>query len=110
MNPVGDNKGHQLIPCPFCGSANLHVFQNAPSSDMEPWPHVACLECGTGQSTIAKWNTRAGYACDGWIPMTFFDKPLLVHPDIGMEAKRALIADAMRKIMELEKTNERPVD
>lgn len=95
----------QLIPCPFCGSANLRVYQNAPASDMRAWPHVACLNCGTGQTTIEKWNTRAGYACDGWIPMTFLGKPLLVHPDIGTEAERALLADVMRKIVEAERVN-----
>ncbi len=31
---------------------------NAPSSDQTPWPHVACLDCGCGQSSVEKWNRR----------------------------------------------------
>jgi NTP pyrophosphatase (non-canonical NTP hydrolase) len=49
----------ELLPCPFCGSTNLHVYLNAPSSDTKPWEHVACLFCGAGQSSKEKWNRRS---------------------------------------------------
>lgn len=49
----------ELKPCPFCGpSGKLKTYWDAPSSDMRPWPHVACLKCGCGQSTVEKWNRR----------------------------------------------------
>jgi len=51
-----------LLPCPFCGSLSLKVYMNAPSSDQTPWPHVACLECGCGQSSADKWNRRPPHA------------------------------------------------
>lgn len=55
-----NEKNKWLLPCPFCGSDNLHVYLNAPRSDIGPWEHVACLNCGAGQSTKVKWNTRNG--------------------------------------------------
>lgn len=65
-----------LKPCPFCGAKwegaiagdsstprhGLYVYDNAPSSDCQPWAHVCCLDCGCGQSTITKWNTRTSKA------------------------------------------------
>ena len=39
-------KEGELLPCPFCGDANPIIRTNAPSSDIKPWPHVICLECG----------------------------------------------------------------
>lgn len=64
--------GHSdLKPCPFCGAkwdgaisgdssirTGLLVYDNAPNSDTTPWAHVACLECGAGQTSITNWNTR----------------------------------------------------
>lgn len=61
-----------LKKCPFCGSKwegvlpgitstrmrGLYVYDNAPSSDIKPWAHVVCLDCGAGQNSIAKWNSR----------------------------------------------------
>lgn len=54
----------ELLACPFCGSVNLKVYLNAPASDMRPWEHVACLDCGTGQTTVEKWNTRTPIVID----------------------------------------------
>lgn len=62
----------KLKPCPFCGPKwegaisgdrsttrrGLIVYDNSPSSDMKSWAHVACLDCGAGHSSIAKWNSR----------------------------------------------------
>jgi hypothetical protein len=48
----------KLKPCPFCGNTMPIVRHNAPSSDTQPWPHVYCLECGVGHTTIKLWNTR----------------------------------------------------
>ena len=60
--------------CPFCGSTNLHSYLNAPSSDMQTTEHVACLNCGCGQSSVAAWNRRAALAAPpvapGWVPLT----------------------------------------
>lgn len=54
-----EQRVRDLLPCPFCGSENLKIYANAPSSDVRPWDHVACLDCGCGQSSIEKWNHRA---------------------------------------------------
>lgn len=69
-----DFKDHSsLLPCPFCGAAwvgaisgdrstpncGLLVYNNAPNSDTQTWAHVVCLDCGCGQSSIEKWQTRA---------------------------------------------------
>lgn len=63
---------NSLKPCPFCGAKyegaiagdrkinkGLYVYDNAPSSDMQQWAHVCCLDCGAGQNSIRKWNMRA---------------------------------------------------
>ncbi len=52
--------------CPHCGATHaaldkqkrkgIYVYNNAPSSDMEQWPHVVCLECGCGAASIGAWN------------------------------------------------------
>jgi hypothetical protein len=93
----------KLHPCPFCNSDNLYICPNSQSSDMAPQPNVVCLKCGAGQNSIEKWNTRAAYACDGWIPMTFLNKPLLVHPDISLQAQHALLLAMLQRFAELEK-------
>ncbi len=58
----------EILPCPHCGATpdrlddntgmGVRVYMNAPSSDEQPWPHVACLECGSGSSSIETWNQR----------------------------------------------------
>lgn len=58
----------ELLPCPFCGDTSdmlnkkngrgLYCYANAPSSDMQTWKHVCCLNCGAGHSSVDKWNTR----------------------------------------------------
>lgn len=50
--------GAVLKPCPFDGGIFVMIYMNAPSSDTMEWPHVVCMECGCGQSSIEKWNTR----------------------------------------------------
>jgi hypothetical protein len=60
----------EILPCPHCGATpdrlddntgmGVRVYMNAPSSDEQPWPHVACLECGSGSPSIDTWNQRAG--------------------------------------------------
>lgn len=52
----------ELLPCPFCGSGDIRIYLNAPSSDTRPWNHVTCLSCGTGHSSVARWNSRADSA------------------------------------------------
>ena len=52
----------ELLPCPFCGSGDIRIYLNAPSSDTRPWNHVTCLSCGTGHSSVARWNSRADFA------------------------------------------------
>lgn len=47
-----------LKSCPFCGTMNLRIYERT-FRDMKPWPHVVCLDCGCGQTTIEKWNRRA---------------------------------------------------
>lgn len=56
----------ELLPCPFCGSANI-VLGHDTSSDYErhwSW-YVECRDCGVGlefqptkEATILKWNVR----------------------------------------------------
>lgn len=58
----------EILPCPHCGATpdrlddntgmGVRVYMNAPSSDEQPWPHVACLECGSGSPSIETWNQR----------------------------------------------------
>lgn len=58
----------EILPCPHCGATpervddntgmGVRVYMNAPSSDEQPWPHVACLECGSGSPSIEAWNQR----------------------------------------------------
>lgn len=64
---VFDFKDYDKIkPCPFCGAkwngldakSGVYVYSNAPSSDQRLWLHVACLDCGSGASTVKIWNSR----------------------------------------------------
>lgn len=48
-----------LQRCPHCNS-QPYAYLNAPSSDQQPWVHVACLKCGSGSPTIETWNRREG--------------------------------------------------
>lgn len=52
--------GMVLQPCPFCASDFLYIYGNAPSSDLQTWPHVVCMGCGAGHTSVEKWNTRNG--------------------------------------------------
>ena len=59
----------KVKPCPFCGakqedldkgkSKGVYVYNNAPHSSIQQWPHVACLECGAGAPQLKVWNRRA---------------------------------------------------
>jgi len=46
-----------LLRCPFCGSEPV-IKMNSPSSDIKPYPHVICLECGCAQDSVEKWQNR----------------------------------------------------
>ena len=57
-----------LLACPHCGATaealdkgngkGVYAYTDAPSSDIEPWMHVACLECGSGSPSVKVWNSR----------------------------------------------------
>jgi hypothetical protein len=59
-----------LQPCPFCGATHealdkangkgVYAYENAPSSDMQTWLHVVCLECGGAAPSVKAWNARSG--------------------------------------------------
>ena len=63
-----DTNSMKLLDCPHCGAKSdsldkrngkgVYAYQNAPSSDIQPWMHVACLECGSGSSSVETWNRR----------------------------------------------------
>lgn len=62
------------LDCPHCGATpealdkskgtGVYVYDNAPSDGQATWPHVACLECGSGSPSIAVWNRRANKEVD----------------------------------------------
>jgi hypothetical protein len=58
--PIGTihNQIETIKKCPHGCKSKPHVYLNAPSSDQQPWKHVACLECGSGSPTIEIWNKR----------------------------------------------------
>lgn len=98
----------RLLPCPFCGSEDLLVYMNAPSSDCQPWPHVACLCCGTGQSTIEKWNRRA--AIGGQVNVTedyltfLQEHHSFAATSIGLAKLALMRGDAEAALMALQKS------
>jgi hypothetical protein len=57
-----------LLACPYCGATaealdkrngkGVYAYMGSPSSDIEPWMHVACLECGSGSPSAKVWNSR----------------------------------------------------
>ncbi len=57
-----------LLACPHCGATaealdksngkGVYAYMSAPSSDIELWLHVACLECGSGSPSVLVWNSR----------------------------------------------------
>lgn len=95
--------GVKLHDCPFCNSSHLYIYENAPSSDAEATPHVVCLECGAGHSTVEKWNTRCGHDCKGWVATTFMEKPVLVHPDISVDMAFAILSATLEQCAERRK-------
>jgi len=58
----------KIESCPHCGATHesldkrngkgVYVYLNAPSSDVDAWPHVVCLECGGAAPSITIWNKR----------------------------------------------------
>jgi len=46
-----------LKNCPLCGGP-ARVYKNAPSSDITPWDHVVCINCGCGVNSVKQWNHR----------------------------------------------------
>ena len=58
----------KLLDCPHCGATQnsldkgngkgIYAYHDAPSSDIQTWIHVACLECGSGSPSIETWNLR----------------------------------------------------
>lgn len=65
MTPRSSPGSEALLPCPFCGKADVGFGRTG-----QKWQTVACNECGAeGPCTeidrdliIEKWNTRAGPA------------------------------------------------
>lgn len=95
--------GISLQDCPFCNSSHLYIYENAPASDLKTWPHVVCLTCGAGHSSVEKWNTRCGHDCNGWVSTSFMGKPMLVHPDINVEMQYAILTATIHHYTERKK-------
>lgn len=60
---------HALLPCPFCGGANIEIQTSTPDREDTP-THLMCADCGAagpwsyergGSYTVAAafWNARA---------------------------------------------------
>ena len=50
-------------------------------------------------------STLTDEMISNWVPMTFLDQPLLVHPNIQHEVQRALIRAAMEDIIQIRKAH-----
>ena len=57
-----------IADCPHCGAKarnlnkrkgrGVYVYNDTPNGDCKPWPHVACLVCGSGSPSLTVWNRR----------------------------------------------------
>ena len=71
LRKTSNAKSVPLLACPHCGATQddldkrngkgIYAYLNAPSSDIQPWLHVVCLECGGSAPSIEAWNRNPNH-------------------------------------------------
>lgn len=60
MTPPDNKDMPDLLPCPFCGATNLHMFmRNADGVMLYTCDQRRCPVRGKVLLTLEEWNTRA---------------------------------------------------
>ncbi len=97
----------ELLPCPFCGDADVAIFHNTSSDHMYDWDyHVECKSCGSSGScdtqklqAAIEWNRRdavavRGVTDDHWRPL--YEAMKVAHDsEIALRGVRDRLGDAV---------------